>query len=397
MKQPIKNTKAQKVKSGTNVKKNTKKTTKANEIKKPKNRKEVSTSAVVVKEEKNIKVKNGEKERISIRGILVLVVLVIITLGSFVFYDKIFGVNSIFYQSISTNEVVNAIFGKIPAIIKTIEIITISYFAYLLLKFVLGKLLKKNNREKTIVKLLTSFLKYTIAIVAVFMVLNAWGVDTYALLASAGILGLVIGLGAQSLIADIIAGVFIVFEGVYQVGDIIVVGDWRGMVDEIGIRTTKIIDAGGNIKIINNSEISAVVNQTKELSLAKSIISMEYGESIEKVELIIKNNLEKIKENIPEIIEGPYYKGVECLNSSSVDLLFFARCKEKDVYGVQRAMNRELKLMFDRNNITVPFPQVTVSKLAETKHSVSEKNKQEAKEFVKEQRNISKDVEYKNE
>ena len=181
MKQPIKNTKAQKVKSGTNVKKNTKKTTKANEIKKPKNRKEVSTSAVVVKEEKNIKVKNGEKERISIRGILVLVVLVIITLGSFVFYDKIFGVNSIFYQSISTNEVVNAIFGKIPAIIKTIEIITISYFAYLLLKFVLGKLLKKNNREKTIVKLLTSFLKYTIAIVAVFMVLNAWGVDTYAL------------------------------------------------------------------------------------------------------------------------------------------------------------------------------------------------------------------------
>ena len=364
---------------------------------KPKNNAKIKETNHAVGEEKVVKTKNVEKEKMGIKGIIFLTLMSLLTIGAIVFHDHIFGADSVFYRAISSNAVINAAFCKIPSIIRTIEIITISYLFYLLLKFTLSKLLKKNNKEKTIVKLLTSFLKYTIALVAVFMILNAWGVDTYALLASAGILGLVIGLGAQSLIADIIAGVFIVFEGVYQVGDIVVVGDWRGMVDEIGIRTTKIIDTGGNIKIINNSEISAVVNQTKELSLAKSVISIEYSESIEKVELVIKNNLEKIKENIPEIIEGPYYKGVECLNSSSVDLLFFARCKENDIYSVQRAMNRELKLMFDRNNITVPFPQVTVSKFVETKHTISEKNKKEAMEFVLGQRGESKDVEYKNE
>ena len=198
------------------------------------------------------------------------------------------------------------------------------------------------------------------------------------------------------MIADIIAGIFIVFEGSYQVGDIIVVGDWRGTVDEIGIRTTKIIDAGGNVKIINNSEISSVINQTKELSLAKAKISIEYGESIEKVELVIKNNIERIKNNIPEIIDGPYYKGVDALSDSSVDLLFFAKCKEEDIYSVQRAMNRELKLIFDENNINIPFPQITLNQPTVINSKVSKSAKKDAQNFAQEQKTLSKDIEEKN-
>ncbi|MGN0789023.1 MAG: mechanosensitive ion channel family protein, partial [Christensenellales bacterium] len=188
-----------------------------------------------------------------------------------------------------------------------------------------------------------------------------WGVNTATLLAGAGILTLVIGLGAQSLVSDIVAGMFIVFEGEFEVGDIVVINGWRGTVQEVGIRTTKIVDAGGNVNIVNNSQITSIINQTQEISVAKCEVGIEYGASIPKVEEVIKNNLDTIKNNIPAIIEGPYYKGVSALGESSVNLLLIAKCKEEDVYQVQRDMNREIKLIFDDNDINIPFPQVVLN------------------------------------
>ena len=169
-------------------------------------------------------------------------------------------------------------------------------------------------------------------------------------------LTLIIGLGSQSLVADILAGIFIVFEGDFQVGDIIIIDGWRGEVLEIGIRTTKLLDAGGNIKIINNSDIRSVVNQTQELSIAKSYISIDYGTRIEKVEAVIHDNLDKVKAAIPAIVEGPYYKGVSELGDSAINLLFVAKCKEGDIYQVQRDLNREFLIVFNDNGIDVPFP-----------------------------------------
>ncbi len=328
--------------------------------------------------------------------IIFLAVFCTITVAGFVLSGYIYGINSVFYRNITQNTFINTLYQKIPAAINTIQIVTIAYLLNWGLRVLLWHLLAKSNRGKTITTLVISFLKYLIAIVSVLMILAAWGADPRALLASAGILGLVIGLGAQSLIADILAGVFIVFEGAYQVGDIIVIDGWRGTVSEIGIRTTKITDAGGNIKIINNSLISSVINQTKELSLAKAYISIEYGQSIPQVELIIKNNLDHIRSAIPEIVEGPFYKGVDSLSESSVDLLFVARCREEDLYGVQRALNRELKILFDEHEINIPFPQVTISHLeanANDKHTA--KQAKEAEEFVAEQRELSKEMEEK--
>ena len=226
------------------------------------------------------------------------------------------------------------------------------------------------------------------------MMLGTLGVNTTALVASAGIAALIIGLGAQSLIADVIAGLFIVFEGEYKVGDIIVIDGWRGTVLEIGIRTTRIVDAGGNVKIVNNSSIHAVINQTKQLSVAKAYIGIEYGESLQRVELVIKNNLDNIKKNIPQIVEGPFYKGVDALGESSVDLLFMANCKEEDIYIVQRAMNRELKLLFDANNINIPFPQVVVNEPTTFEDvDLSKKQEKSANKFAAEQQQLSKELE----
>src|SRR5690625_865874 len=142
-----------------------------------------------------------------------------------------------------------------PYILKSIVIIIITLMISYIFRYIVSKMLKLGKKGQTAAKLIDSFIKYFTAILIILLVLSAFGVPTITLLASVGILGLVIGLSAQSLISDIISGLFIVFEGAYEVGDYIVIEGFRGVVESIGIRTTNFIDYAGNIKIINNSEI----------------------------------------------------------------------------------------------------------------------------------------------
>ena len=328
--------------------------------------------------------------------LLLLLVLAAVTVAAFVFTNQLFGEDSVFNKAVSGNNFVNLLYQKIPALIRSVQIVTIAVLLSLLLRFIMRKGFARSNRAKTIVNLLESFVKWVIAIVAIMMVLHAWGVDTATLLASAGILTLIVGLGAESLVADIVAGIFMVFEGEFQVGDIVIINDWRGTVQEIGIRTTKIVDAGGNINIVNNSQITTVVNQTQEISQASVTVGVEYGESLPRVEIVIRDNLETIKEHIPAIIEGPYYKGVSALGASSVDLLFIAKCREEDIFQVQRDMNRELKLLFDANNIGIPFPQVVVNQPATFNTKTTKRMETGARDFVEEQKEQSKGIEEEN-
>ena len=334
-----------------------------------------------------------KKKKISKGTIIVLSLLAAITIAIYVLAGYIWGTASVFGNEISTNTFVQTLYQSIPSVLKSIQIITICWLLVVVIRFILTKMLARNNRGATIVKLLNSFIKYLVAIIAIMMILNAFGVDTATLLASAGLLSLIIGLGAQSLISDIIAGIFIVFEGEYQVGDIVIIDGWRGTVDEIGIRTTKIIDWQGNIKIVNNSAVSSIINQSKELSVTTCVVGIDYRESIPQVELLIKNNIERIKQNIPEIVDGPYYKGVDSLGESSVNLLFIATVKEADYFVVQRALNREIKLLFDENNICIPFPQVTINNPGEIEKKASKQESKKANEFAKQQRTASKTME----
>jgi small conductance mechanosensitive channel len=229
-------------------------------------------------------------------------------------------------------------------------------------------------------------------LVWLFFVLSSFGVDTTVILAGIGIVSLIVGLAIQPLLSDIIAGLFIVFEDVFNVGDIIVADGFRGTVKEIGMRHTQIEDAGGNIKVINNSDVRALVNMTNQLSIAVVDMSIEYGESLERVEAIIAENLPKIKEAIPEIVEGPFYKGVSELSDSSVDLKFIAKCEETAKYQVERDLKRQFKLLFDQNNINIPFPQVVVNKPV-TFEEATKKEKKAAQAFVEEQKEAGQGVE----
>ena len=242
-------------------------------------------------------------------------------------------------------------------------VITITHIMRLLLR-IIGL---KCKRGKALASLLSSFAKYLGAIILIFAILGTLGVNTTVLLASAGILSLIVGLGAQPLIEDIFAGIFIVFEHSFEIGDIIIVDGFRGTVKEMGIRTTKIEDAGGDIKVINNSDIRTLINMTSKLSTAICDVSISYFDDIERVEKVLNENLKKIKEKYKSIVNGPTYVGVQSLSDSGVVLRIIAECNEMLRYQVQRDINREIKIIFDQNNITIPFPQIVIHETKENK------------------------------
>ncbi len=244
-----------------------------------------------------------------------------------------------------------------------LESITVVIFVWIinkLLLFIVEMMTNRGSRSETIGNLMKSVVKYLSVIIAFFLILSAWNVPTPTLLAGAGILGLALSFGAQSLIEDVISGLFIIFEKQFSVGDVIEIESFRGVVREIGIRTTKFEDLNGDIKILNNSDIRGAINTSNQLSVAICHISISYSEDILRVEDIIIKNLEAMKLAIPAIEEGPFYKGVEKLDDSSVVIRVQAKVKEVKRYQTVRDLNREMKLLFDKNKIQIPYPQLVV-------------------------------------
>lgn len=304
--------------------------------------------------------KNKIKEKVKGIGPVKLVFLILFLIGtvcSYVFQDYIFPETSVFNKGISKYGIINDLLSLVPKIISAIRIITIALLILTIVLTVLYRIFKKNSREITVIRLVGSILKVVTIAVIVIMVLAVWGINTTALITGAGVLTLVVGLGMQSLIGDVVAGLFIVFENEFNVGDIVTIGDFRGTVVEIGIRTTK-LEALGNIKIINNSDIRGVLNQTLKPSTAVSLIDIEYGDSLPKVEKIIEENLSSLE--IEGALDKVSYNGVATLGASGVTLHFSVSCLEGDIFAVQRRLNGALKQMFDENGIGIPFPQLVL-------------------------------------
>ena len=283
--------------------------------------------------------------------------------------------------------------SHVPVIVNCLIYIVIVYAVCRLVRLIFSAKMKKSNRTKTVFSLLDGFVKYACAIAIIILVLKACGVDTTALVASVGVLTLVVGLGAQPLIADIIAGIFIIFEDEYHVGEIVTINDFRGTVMEIGIRSTKLIDAAGNIKIINNSAIGDVINLSRELSLAIVDCDFPYDVPVELVEGLLKENFPKMAENIPAIKEGPFYKGVSMYKDSNVTIKIVAKCLEDDRFQVERDLNREYRKVILENGIDIAYPQVVINYPEEKKFKVTKKKKEEAQEFANQQKELSQNME----
>ena len=219
----------------------------------------------------------------------------------------------------------------------------------------------KTRKAKTVASLIRSLVKYITIIAAICVILILWGVDVLGVVAGVGVLTLIIGLGCQSLIQDVISGIFIVFDDYFAVGDMVIIDGFRGTITEVGLKTTKLQDFGGNIKSITNSSISTVVNMSRLRSVASVTLSVSYNEDVERVEAIISDKIEELKTEIPNIIDGPFYKGIDNVSASSIDFLVLAFTDESNRFQVTRDLKREFYLCFKEHDIQIPYTQITVN------------------------------------
>jgi len=165
------------------------------------------------------------------------------------------------------------------------------------------------KRTRTLIALLKSILRYVVYFIAGIMILKEFNIDTTSILAGAGIVGLAVGVGAQSMVRDLITGFFIVFEDQFSVGDYITTAELSGIVEEIGLRVIKLRDLNGVLHIVPNGSINRITNFTRGTMQAVINIPVAYGADKEKAWQAVEGAAVEIREEIREIVEGPRVVG----------------------------------------------------------------------------------------
>lgn len=218
------------------------------------------------------------------------------------------------------------------------------------------KLFKDARRLKTLKTILISVVKYGVYFVAVVMILGELGINTAGLLAGAGIAGLALGFGAQNLVRDVITGFFILFEDQYAVGDYVDIGDISGIVEEIGLRVTKVRDFGGQLHIIPNGSVNRVTNYRGEGMRVLFDVQVAYATDVDRAIDILQKAFDENKDRIGSIVDGPRVLGVQSLGESGVSLRIWARAQPMEQWRIARELNRLVKKTLDQNGIEIPFP-----------------------------------------
>lgn len=230
-----------------------------------------------------------------------------------------------------------------------------------IVSLVLGVCSFENHRARTIVTIVKSVLQYVAWLVIICWGLHILGVDIGTIVASVGVLALIVGFGAESLIADVVTGLFMLIENQYNVGDIIEIDGYRGTVIAIGIRTTSVQDGSGNVKIINNSSMKNILNRSDNNSVSVADFAIPYDTDLRKLEENIPGILQNIYEAHTDMMEAvPEYVGVQSLGASEIVLRFVVDVREKDIYSAARVMNHDLLLAFRDVGVECPFPQLDV-------------------------------------
>ncbi len=244
--------------------------------------------------------------------------------------------------------------------------IAIGIIIYLIISKVIDKILSKHDgtsgkdkRKDTIIVLAKSIFKYFVVIFIVLGVLKLYGVDTTSIIASLGVFAAVIGLAFQDIIKDLLAGISIIFDNKYAVGDNIEINGFRGKVISLGLRTTKIKAASGEIKCIGNSSFSEVINYTLANTDLFMKLNVAYDTDIDKLEKV----LEKAKDDIMKIEDVIDYKllGVDELGESSIVYMIDVTCKAMTGFAVKRKVLKVIKQTFDKEKISIPYTTVDVN------------------------------------
>jgi moderate conductance mechanosensitive channel len=213
----------------------------------------------------------------------------------------------------------------------------------------------EQRRVQTIGKLLKNVASYAVYFVTILLVLSEFNINLGPLLAGAGVVGLAIGFGAQSLVKDVITGFFIILEDQFAVGDVIQTGTFKGTVEMIGLRATRLQSWTGEVFIIPNGLINEVTNFSLRNSLAIVDVSIAYEEDIDHAIAAIRETVANIGDE--NLAKPPEVLGVQALGPSVVTLRVIAECRPNTQAVVSRKLNAEIKKALDAEGIEIPYPK----------------------------------------
>ena len=220
---------------------------------------------------------------------------------------------------------------------------------------------KRISRANTLIPLLRSVSKYVIYFISGVMVLRELGVDTTAIIASAGVVGLAIGFGAQSLVKDVLSGAFLLFEGIISVGDSVTVGEHSGTVEVVGLRNIHLRKFSGELRVIPYGEVTSFGNFNKGYMRAIVEVGIAYEQDVERGMKALEEIANKwAEENKDIVLEPPIVQGVLSLGSSDVTLRIAIKVKPMTHWGAERELKRRIKDTFDKKGIEIPFPRQVV-------------------------------------
>lgn len=283
--------------------------------------------------------------------IFIISVLFILGLNIQVLFEKI----KSFFNADSLKTFLEANIAKVIGVILVIVISTILMTSFVaILKAINSKNPEAQKRKRTLDKVLVSIVRYIVIIVDAVVILFILGVNIMPALAGLGIAGLVLGLGAQKLITDFISGVFIILEHHFDVGDTIEVGGFKGEVIDLGLKTTKIRNWQGQVKIMSNSDVANLINCSLNNTVFSTTFDVAYQADVEKaIELVNKELPIRLKDH-EDIIEMPKCNGVATLTARSVTLNVVATAKPEAHYQLTRDINTTIKAILEENNIAFP-------------------------------------------
>ena len=258
------------------------------------------------------------------------------------------------------------------AVIKIVAIIIAAKLAIVIVRRIIYRALQRSKKKKpmsamakkteTIESVAGSAAKYIIYFIAAMSILGTLGLGTTvsSLLATAGIGGIALAFGAQNFVRDVVSGMFLLLENQFSVGEYIEIGDEKGTVDAITIRTTRITRFSGETTTIPNGSISKVTNYSRGDHLAIIDMSVSYDTDIEKASAVMLNTgLEYMKKH-DNILEEPHVLGVTDLGDSNVVIRMIVRVKPLTHWETERALLQQIKEAFDANDVEIPFPHIVV-------------------------------------
>lgn len=219
-----------------------------------------------------------------------------------------------------------------------------------------SRLKLRTRRVQTLGKLLKNTAVYTVNFIVILLVLGEFNIELAPLLAGAGVIGLAIGFGAQSLVKDVITGFFIVLEDQFAVGDVIQTGNFKGTVEIIGLRATRIKNWTGEIHIIPNGSIVEVTNFSVNNSIAVVDVNIAYDEQVGQAMDIVRGVLAKIED--PNIVSVPELLGVQTMTANEITLRITVECRPNTQAAVTRKLNTEIKRIFEDNGVAAPYQRM---------------------------------------